>query len=356
MGIYMNDAVEKFKILDTFLKTIQQLDNNYFELSKDEIEKANLMINSVYTKLFVPITKTIKINSNHDDNVISTYEKDLTYIEEFEDLLKGFNISIDLEPTDAFDILDEFIYKFKKIYKDFTDNVRFRKDHFIRLDFLYSYHIIAVFDFQLNLISFEIDDLNFTEIINDKIPFNDVFMLHKYQYHRAFRNYHYLLKQLKIDLGIEKPVINPKKEVLVKTHYHDHVRLDKVTIKPDGYYSTKDLYSRNPTIVEATEKKKLLLEEYQAKIKEFEEWKKSFEKDLFNVTLDLVPLEYVTIDDDVYVSNKERLIKVKITKIEYLENERIFTFKKYNDELTKILRKEYSYTVKNENSLPFYQI
>lgn len=37
----MNYAVEKFKILDTFLKNIQQLDNNYFELSKDEIDNYN---------------------------------------------------------------------------------------------------------------------------------------------------------------------------------------------------------------------------------------------------------------------------------------------------------------------------
>lgn len=350
----MNNAVEKFKTLNTFLKEIQQLDNNYFELSKDEVEKANIMVGNLYATLFVSTTRIIKVNSNPSDNIVSVTEKNKVYIEDFEELLKGFTISIDLEPTDAFDVLDGFIFKFKKIYSDFTDNVRFKKENFIRLDFLYRYHIIAIFDFQLNLISFEIDNLDFTEIINDKIPSNDVFITHKYQYYRAFRNYHYLLKQLKIDLGIEKLVINPKKEVLVKTNYHHDISLEKVTIKADGYYNTKDLYSRNPDIVEATEQKKFLFEEYKTKIKEFKEWKESFEKDLLNPTFGLEPLDYVAINDDVFISNKERLIKVQIINITYLENERIFIFKKYNEDTNKLLRKEYHHTVKNDEFLPFY--
>lgn len=348
----MYNGVKKFFILNNFLKEIDKVDgSNFFELKKEEIEKANQLISDLYITLLAP--RIIKFS----EDKTYTENKDKSYVEDFEELLKDFHIPIDLNPSAAFDMLDDFIYKFRKHFKEFKNNVRFKKSTYSKGYGMYSSAIEAVFDFELNLISFHIDTTDFTDIINNKIPLNLIVgdkyqYFHREEYHKAFRNYYILLKDLKKDLGMVAP--EEKREVLVKENRYN-VRIAKVSIKSDGYFSSKDLFSKNPKIVELTELKKNMLKEYTRKIKEFEEWKENFEKDMLNPTFGLTKLEDIEVDDEVYVSSSERLIRAKIIKIEPTSDGLLYAYKIY-DTKGELSRKEYTSISKVGSSTPFYKI
>ena len=348
----MNNALLKYKYLEAFLKEIQKLDNNLFELSKDEIIIANELVKNLYDALFIKKINKIKLGIDEKDYIENIDFKDKTFIEDFEELLRDFNLSIDLDSSKAFDELDEFIYKFKKVYRLFLDNVRFRKMNSVKLGVMYYSEIEAIFDFQLNLIKLTVDYTDYTNIINEKLPYEKDNILHS-NYHRAKRNYHQLLKELKVDLGIDKSKKELEKEIIVNDKSFLGIYTSSARVKEDGYFNSKDIHSRTDKIVELTDLKKQMLKEYKRKKEDFEKWKEEFEKNLFDSTYGLKRINEVKIDDEVYMANSQRLYKTKITNIK-LDNENlIISYKKIDNENI-LSKKEKTITINQTNYLPFY--
>ncbi len=74
----MYNGVKKFFILNNFLKEIDKVDgSNFFELKKEEIEKANQLISDLYITLF--LSKSIKLS----DDKTCTENKDKSYVEDW---------------------------------------------------------------------------------------------------------------------------------------------------------------------------------------------------------------------------------------------------------------------------------
>jgi len=364
-------AIATINLLTNHLRFLENIGENDFSVSSEEIISINKSINPIYTSLFEEEVTRIKINDNENDDIINIKKKDTQGLDEIKDLIKNFDLPLDSKSDTAFDILDSFLIEYKNEINNFKSNLTYDLSRNVKGGYLYqsnyaSYNITASFDFELNLLSINVDNEDYTTIINDNLSLEDAlkFKAHSdFHYHRAKKNYSYFLRELKIGLGLEKPIIETKSEGALEQHrilkycgFSKSYNVYNARLTDNDTFNRSDIGEKFGDIIKLNDDREVLYSEYQKKIKEFSAWKQDMESKLIDVTYGEVALKFKELQKDMVVlyNAKELMIKALITSVDTNDDGlQIVTYKLFNMN-GNLRRKELTLDINEYSDYPFY--
>ena len=307
---------ELVTLLTTLNHSLLDFENDMFVILPEEAKRFNKLLSDFVNDNFEPVKMKISVSvDGYDSDFINSPA--LFINETFNEFLK-FSIDI-TDGDDMFEQYDKFLIDFNKLLK--SDEVFYEVSYGVNGGYLqrssYAYYQIkATFSTEFDLLSFTIDNDDFTEIINNNISVDDIDSRYDFHYHRAKKNYHTALKKVKLSLGLMKDDEPETYHKLLKfSHYNRRIEISKARIKKDGFYNTSDVNERNFNSSELTYEKEILLGEYTKKVEEFNSWKREMEGKLLDTAYGFTLLDNINVGDEVLYSNSERMILVKIESL-----------------------------------------